>query len=113
MPADHENLFRQESFFHWAFGVREPDCFGSVDVDTGRAVVYVPRLPESYAVWMGAIKTPDEWRAEYGVDAVRYVDELAAALTAADPSVLYVLAGQNTDSRAFAKPATFAGACAG
>lgn len=37
--ADHENLFRQESNFHWAFGVKEPDCYGAIDVATGR---YVP-----------------------------------------------------------------------
>jgi Xaa-Pro dipeptidase len=36
--TDHEVLFRQESHFHWTFGVREPDFFGSVDVDTGRCV---------------------------------------------------------------------------
>lgn len=34
--TDHEVLFRQESSFHWAFGVREPDFFGTIDVGTGR-----------------------------------------------------------------------------
>ncbi len=54
--TDHELFVRQESFFHWAFGVREPDCFGSLDVATGRATLFVPRLPQEYAVWMGRIK---------------------------------------------------------
>ncbi|NWQ66795.1 PEPD dipeptidase, partial [Neopipo cinnamomea] len=46
-------VFRQESYFHWTFGVTEAGCFGAVDVDTGRSMLFVPQLPESYAVWMG------------------------------------------------------------
>ncbi|NXT01066.1 PEPD dipeptidase, partial [Jacana jacana] len=46
-------IFRQESYFHWTFGVTEAGCFGAVDVDTGRSILFVPQLPESYAVWMG------------------------------------------------------------
>ena len=39
-------FFFQESYFHWAFGVLEPDFFGAIDVATGRSVLYQPRLPE-------------------------------------------------------------------
>ncbi|XP_073441425.1 xaa-Pro dipeptidase-like [Dendrobates tinctorius] len=46
-------LFRQESFFHWAFGVTESGCYGAIDVNTGRSIIFVQKLPESYAVWMG------------------------------------------------------------
>ncbi|PNJ09201.1 PEPD isoform 4 [Pongo abelii] len=51
--TDTEVLFRQESFFHWAFGVTEPGCYGVIDVDTGKSTLFVPRLPASYATWMG------------------------------------------------------------
>nr|KAF6411272.1 peptidase D [Rousettus aegyptiacus] len=46
-------IFRQESFFHWAFGVTEPGCYGVIDIATGKSTLFVPRLPASYATWMG------------------------------------------------------------
>lgn len=46
-------LFRQESYFQYLFGVRHADCYGFIHVDTGKSYLFVPRLPESYAVWMG------------------------------------------------------------
>lgn len=104
--TDHEKLFRQESFFAWAFGVEEPDCFGAVDVATGAATLFVPRLPPAYAVVMGAIKPPAAFREKYGVDAVAYVDELPAALAGAR---LLLLRGFNTDGKRLAAPAAFPG----
>lgn len=65
--TDHEIAFRQESFFQWAFGVKEPDFYGTIDVATGRSTLYVPRLGEVYRIWMGAIKTLAEWQAVYKV----------------------------------------------
>ncbi len=43
----------KESYFHWCFGVTEPDCFGAVDVDTGNSILFVPKLPVEYEIWMG------------------------------------------------------------
>jgi len=43
----------QESYFHWAFGVKEPDCYGAIEVDTGKAMLFVPELDPAYIVWMG------------------------------------------------------------
>jgi len=91
--------------------VREPDCLGAVCVDSGKATLFFPRLPPSYAVVMGRIRSNDEWQKVYSVDAVAYVEEVAATLGAAvgGTGEVYVLHGQNTDSHNFSVPATFPG----
>lgn len=76
MSGDHEPLLRQESFFHWAFGVREPDYFGAIELSTGKATLFAPKLPESYAVWYGPLKTQAQIREIYGVDNVQWVEDV-------------------------------------
>lgn len=109
--TDHEPLFRQESFFHWAFGVAEPDWAGAIRVSDGRAVLLRPRIEPFAAVWMGGLRADPAWRARYGVDAVHCVDDTAAALRGelGLNGPLLLLRGTNTDSGAEAKPARFAG----
>jgi Xaa-Pro dipeptidase len=108
--TDRELLFQQESFFQYLFGVKEPDCFGAIHVGSGRSYLFVPRLPEAYAVWMGRIHPPAHFREHYEVDAVHHVDELAAVLGSLHPEVLLLLEGKNSDSGRMAKAAAFAGA---
>ena len=52
--SDHEIIFRQESNFHYMFGVAEADCFGTISVPDGEATLFIPRLPDAHALWMGA-----------------------------------------------------------
>ena len=112
--TDHELDFRQESYFHYLFGVREPEWWGAINLATGASTLFMPRLPATYAIWQGRIATPDEMRARYAPEAVRYVDELAdylaehLAIESPKPSAaaarlrLHVLAGPNTVGRAAA-----------
>ncbi len=58
--SDVGPVFKQEAFFHWAFGILEPDCYGTIDVASGKATIFIPRLPEEYAVWMGSVPTCEE-----------------------------------------------------
>uniref|UniRef100_A0A2I3GL14 Xaa-Pro dipeptidase n=1 Tax=Nomascus leucogenys TaxID=61853 RepID=A0A2I3GL14_NOMLE len=102
-------LFRQESFFHWAFGVTEPGCYGVIDVDTGKSTLFVPRLPASYATWMGRIHSKEHFKEKYAVDDVQYTDEIASVLTSQKPSVLLTLRGVNTDSGSVCREASFDG----
>ncbi|XP_074014029.1 xaa-Pro dipeptidase isoform X2 [Numenius arquata] len=102
-------VFRQESYFHWTFGVTEAGCFGAVDVDTGRSMLFVPQLPESYAVWMGKIHPPEFFKNKYAVDEVHYVHEISGVLASKKPAVLLTLRGVNTDSGNVSKEASFEG----
>jgi Xaa-Pro dipeptidase len=107
--TDRELLFDQESFFQYLFGVKEPGFYGAIEVGSGRATLFMPRLPQEWAVWMGRIHPSEHFQAVYEVDAVRYVDELAAALAAMKPDVLLLLEGRNSDSGLTAAPARFPG----
>ena len=60
--TDHEPVFRQESTFHYLFGVREPDCLATIDLATGKATLFIPRLPAEYATWMGNILPPKHFQ---------------------------------------------------
>ena len=85
--TDHEPLFRQESNFAYLFGVFEPDCLGVIEMPTGRATLFVPKLPPEYATWMGAIHPPEHFTAKHGVDATpepRRKEQVGAGLRRAD-----------------------------
>ncbi|KAG7242585.1 hypothetical protein INR49_020298, partial [Caranx melampygus] len=96
--TDTDLLFRQESFFHWAFGVTEPDCYGAIDVDIGKSILFVPKLPESYATWMGE-------KILFTLQTSKIVDVLSSL----KPAVLLTLRGQNTDSGSICREASFEG----
>jgi len=98
--TDHEPIFRQESYFWWLTGVKEPDC--GVVLTSNDVILFVPQLPADYATIMGHIRTPEEWRDQYGVDRVLYNHELESTLEtllsgAMDPKI-FTLKGKNSDS---------------
>jgi Xaa-Pro dipeptidase len=66
--SDTEVPFRQDSWFNYLFGVKEPDFFGVVSLSTGKATLFMPRLPDEYLVWCGAIYPPEHFQTMYDVD---------------------------------------------
>jgi len=115
--SDHEPIFRQESFFHYLFGVKEPDFKGCIDLSTGHTILFMPRLPQEYAIVMGKVKQPDEFCVEYDVDEVKYTDEVEEYLMqlcfteGGDREEvglkILLLQGTNSDSSKEYKPPTF------
>ncbi|KAL6592262.1 hypothetical protein ACP70R_049526 [Stipagrostis hirtigluma subsp. patula] len=111
--TDHLELFRQESYFSYLFGVREPGFYGAIDIASGKSILFAPRLPSDYAVWMGEIKPLSYFKDTYKVDMVFYVDEIAQVLQDCfgddGKPLLFLLYGKNTDSGNYSKPASFEG----
>ena len=115
--TDHEPIFRQESYFHYLFGVKEPDYAGVIDVATGEVTLFMPRLSAEDATFMGKILSPDDVCDIYQVDRCMYTDEFETVLlgmleqsqdrtnsddkssTSTDAkSLLLLLEGRNSDS---------------
>ena len=90
---------RQEGYFQYLFGVCEEDYLGALDTRSNppKSLLFMPRLPESYAVWMGHIDGPQDKQAQYAVDQVHYADELHKVVAAMQPDVVYLLEGVNSD----------------
>lgn len=107
--TDTEYIFRQESYFHWTFGVLEPGFFGAIEIGTGFSHLFIPRFPESYGVWMGKIFDCEHYKKKYSVDHVHYVDEIEQVLKALNPVKLLTLKGLNTDSDLWTKEIVFEG----
>lgn len=107
--SDVDYKFQQEGYFNWMFGVHEPDFYGALDVDSGKSILFIPRLPEEYTIFMGRIKSTDEFKKYYAVDEVYYVDEIKDVMKKKAPDMLLTLYGLNTDSGRTCKEAVFSG----
>ncbi|XP_058074056.1 uncharacterized protein LOC131222852 isoform X2 [Magnolia sinica] len=107
--TDHVILFRQESYFAYLFGVREPGFYGAIDIASGKSILFAPRLPVDYAVWLGEIKPLSYFKERYMVNMVCYTDEIVEVLHdhygGSGKPLLFLLHGLNTDSNNFSKPA--------
>lgn len=116
--SDHEPLFRQESYFLYLTGVKEPDVSVVIDVDSCQTTLFIPKLPQEYATIMGHIQTPDEWKQHYQVDNVEYVDDIesfmldklsvedSATITNGNTPKLLLMKGINSDSGNMYEPPT-------
>jgi len=106
--SDVGPVFRQESFFHWAFGALQPDYYGAVEVKTGKSILFMVKLEQVYATWMGDLLSPQDIKEMYQVDEVHYIDDMPNVLKGYNPTLL-TLRGMNTDSKKMTLEAAFDG----
>jgi Xaa-Pro aminopeptidase len=78
--GDVNHRYRQDSDFLWLTGVQEPGYALVLDPRRGEETLFVPKLTQQHAVWMGRIPSLGEARAAFGVSDVRYRDDLPNAL---------------------------------
>jgi hypothetical protein len=97
IETDHEHLFRQESNFHYLFGVNEPNLFGVLDAITEKTYLFIPRFGVEHEVWCGKSKSSSEYSSLYGIDVVCYSDELCSVLKSMEVDTIHILQGVNSD----------------
>ncbi|KAH1235847.1 Xaa-Pro dipeptidase [Glycine max] len=121
----------QESFFAYFFGVIEPGFYAAIDVATGNSILFAPRLPSEYAVWLGVIKPLSYFKVTLPLPLINFLMDLH--LDVVNTSWLARVASQiklqvycsiarvlgnlycfscmalNTDSDNYSKPADFQG----
>jgi Xaa-Pro aminopeptidase len=79
--GDVNHRYRQDSDFLWLTGVQEPGYALVIDPRRGEETLFVPKLTQEHAVWMGHIPSLREARSAFGISDVRYYDDLQKALT--------------------------------
>ncbi len=55
LPKNYEDtnhIVEQESTFWYLFGVKETGCYAAILAESGKTVLFVPRMPEIYGMWM-------------------------------------------------------------
>ncbi|XP_044750162.1 xaa-Pro dipeptidase [Coccinella septempunctata] len=107
--TDTTYLFRQESYFMWAFGITDPGCYGAIEVDSGNAHIFIPKFPADYGIWMGRILERQEWGQKYAIENVHYVEDIKKVMSELKPNMILTLKGMNTDSGLCSKEANFKG----
>jgi len=96
--------FIKNRTFTGALACKSRNFYGAIEVPSAKSILFMPRLPDSYAVWSGKISTQDDFKTKYDVDEVHYEDEIGSILGNHKATALLLLKGQNTDSDEWIHP---------
>ena len=95
--SDIEYVFKQESNFQYLFGVKEPDCYGMLDMK-GKATLFIPKMPESLQPILGRIMPPEHYAKMYELDECYHTCDIPSVIARVNPDLIYILSGTNSDS---------------
>ncbi|KAK9722260.1 hypothetical protein K7432_002801 [Basidiobolus ranarum] len=91
--SDTELPFDQDPYFFYMTGVEQPGYEFLYDIESDKAVLFAPRIPEDDIVWIGSPETNEQLKERYDVDEVKYTDDLTVFLKELSPKSVYVLNG--------------------
>ena len=107
--SDTNFFFRQDSYLEYLFGYEVQDCYAAILPGSATSILFVSRMPEAYAVFMGPQPSLDFIKGAAGVDEVHYVDEINKVFTDKGIKTIHVLSGINADSGHPMNTASFEG----
>ena len=85
--------------------------YGAISIHTGKSVLFIPKLDDSYRIWCGEIFPPSHFKLSYAVDEVLYVENLGEwlekELSVSTTAKLHVMMGVNSDSLKSPEPMKF------
>lgn len=96
MP-DCEEYPEQDDNFYYMFGVLEPDCYGIIELDTGKTILLPPNIPEAYKIWM-LVPDKEYFKRVYQVDDVIFADNIEDYFKSYKPQTVFLFNGVNSDS---------------
>jgi Xaa-Pro dipeptidase len=88
--------FDQESNFYYLTGVREPNMYFVLDIQSGESALFYEKEPEDSKVWMNVPST-EEIEKKYGIKTY-LKEELDRFLQKRNMEVIYILDGLNENS---------------
>ena len=107
--SDTNFFFRQDSYLEYLFGYEVQDCYAAMLAASGLSILFVNRMPEAYAVFMGPQPSFEFIKGAAGVDEVYFSDQINEVFAAKGVKTVHVLQGVNSDSGLPMNTATFEG----
>jgi Xaa-Pro dipeptidase len=75
------------------------DSFATLDFETGKTTVFVPKMDNFYKIWMTTLNL-EEYAKKYPlIDEFRYTDEIEDYFKALQPAQVYLNVGVNSCSK--------------
>ena len=78
--SDTNYQFYQEGNFYYLFGIgTQPDCYGVLDLDSGKPILFVPQQSNLYKIWM-TVLSKEDYQKEFEIEDVRYIEDMQGYL---------------------------------